>query len=195
MEDPAWPELAARFAGAENARVIPISRPAGPKVLNRLQVTARSTLGALALNCGGVILDHGWLRNSAVVAKGCGRRPTPPSSRSRRRAASHPAASSWHSTSSAGSLRSTAEIFVRGRRGRILGARCPRVRGHWNRTRSLRRLGARWHRRVLRRLSMAGLARREQSRPTRSGTVDLPTAVHQRRTRHRRSQPARDFVP
>lgn len=62
VEDPAWPELAAKFARTENARVIPISRQAGLKVLNRLQVTARSSLGALALNCGGVILDHGWLR-------------------------------------------------------------------------------------------------------------------------------------
>ncbi len=32
------------------------------EVLFRLQVTARSTLGALALRCGGVLLDHGWLR-------------------------------------------------------------------------------------------------------------------------------------
>ena len=62
VEDPAWPDLAARFARTKNARVIAISRPAGLKVLHRLQVTARSTLGALALNCGGVILDYGWLR-------------------------------------------------------------------------------------------------------------------------------------
>ena len=62
VEDPAWPELAARFARTKNARIIPISRDAGLKVLNRLQVTARSMLGALALNCGGVILDYGWLR-------------------------------------------------------------------------------------------------------------------------------------
>jgi hypothetical protein len=28
----------------------------------QLQVTARSTLGALALNCGGLVLDGGWVR-------------------------------------------------------------------------------------------------------------------------------------
>ena len=57
-----WPELEARLARTENARVIAVSRDVGLEVLNRLQVTAHSTLGALALNCGGVILDHGWLR-------------------------------------------------------------------------------------------------------------------------------------
>jgi hypothetical protein len=30
--------------------------------LHRLQVTTRSALGALALNTGGVLIDHGWLR-------------------------------------------------------------------------------------------------------------------------------------
>jgi hypothetical protein len=30
--------------------------------LYRLQVTARSTLGGLALNCGGLLIDHGWMR-------------------------------------------------------------------------------------------------------------------------------------
>ena len=62
VEDPAWPELAATFARIKTARLIPISRDAGLQVLSRLQVTARSTLGALALNCGGVVLDYGWLR-------------------------------------------------------------------------------------------------------------------------------------
>ena len=53
------PELAAAFPRTKNARIIPISRDADLKVLNRLQVTARSTLGALAFNCGGAILDYG----------------------------------------------------------------------------------------------------------------------------------------
>ncbi|GAB3460307.1 DUF2625 domain-containing protein [Streptomonospora sediminis] len=34
----------------------------GRSCLGRLQVTARSTLGAFALHCGGLLLDYGWLR-------------------------------------------------------------------------------------------------------------------------------------
>src|SRR5437762_7116704 len=34
----------------------------GISCLYRLQVTARSPLGALALNSGGLLVDHGWLR-------------------------------------------------------------------------------------------------------------------------------------
>jgi hypothetical protein len=48
-------------AGA-GVHVLPVKRQMGMKVLFRLQVTARSPLGALALNCGGVVVDHGWLR-------------------------------------------------------------------------------------------------------------------------------------
>jgi hypothetical protein len=39
-----------------------LGRDQGLSVLHRLQVTARSALGALALNCGGVVVDNGWLR-------------------------------------------------------------------------------------------------------------------------------------
>lgn len=38
--------------------------------LYRLQVTARSTLGAIALNSGGVLIDHGWLRVLGAGAPG-----------------------------------------------------------------------------------------------------------------------------
>lgn len=43
-------------------RVLPVDRAAGERTLERLQVTTRSVLGALALECGGVLVDHGWLR-------------------------------------------------------------------------------------------------------------------------------------
>jgi uncharacterized protein DUF2625 len=63
VADPAWPRLLeligrARVPGA----VLPAAREAGLDVLFRLQVSARSTLGALALNCGGLLADHGWIR-------------------------------------------------------------------------------------------------------------------------------------
>jgi hypothetical protein len=37
-------------------------REAGEQCIYRLQVTARSVLGALALNTGGLLIDSGWLR-------------------------------------------------------------------------------------------------------------------------------------
>jgi hypothetical protein len=42
--------------------VLPVPVEQAMAVLYRLQVTARSALGALALNCGGLLIDHGWLR-------------------------------------------------------------------------------------------------------------------------------------
>lgn len=41
---------------------MPLRRERGMRVLEALQVTARSPLGALALNTGGLIVDHGWFR-------------------------------------------------------------------------------------------------------------------------------------
>jgi hypothetical protein len=63
VENPAWPgiEQAVARAGVP-VRVLPVSRSQGAEVLFRLQVSAASALGALALNCGGLLLDHGWLR-------------------------------------------------------------------------------------------------------------------------------------
>jgi hypothetical protein len=52
--------------------VLPAGREAGLDVLFRLQVAARSTLGALALNCGGLLVDHGWVR---VLGGGTSRLP------------------------------------------------------------------------------------------------------------------------
>jgi hypothetical protein len=62
VDDPAWPGLYERIAAAPGARALPISRPQGLQTLEALQVTARSILGALALNCGAIIADHGWFR-------------------------------------------------------------------------------------------------------------------------------------
>jgi Protein of unknown function DUF2625 len=64
VDDPAWPALTDLFARSTvPVRVLPLGDPAaGPTTLYRLQVTARSFLGALALNCGGVLVDDGWVR-------------------------------------------------------------------------------------------------------------------------------------
>ena len=60
VEEPAWPTLARMF---QRPGVEVLAPPDwAPEVLYRLQVTTRSTLGALALHTGGVLVDHGWLR-------------------------------------------------------------------------------------------------------------------------------------
>ncbi|MFD8631635.1 DUF2625 family protein [Streptomyces sp. NPDC059533] len=63
VEDPAWPVLLGEVAGA----VVPVEVLGGDvergrAVLGQLQVSARSYLGGLVLNCGGLLVDGGWLR-------------------------------------------------------------------------------------------------------------------------------------
>lgn len=57
----AWAEIA-ELTAAGDAHVLPIDLSQGRRVLYRLQVSAGSCLGALALNCGGILVDHGWFR-------------------------------------------------------------------------------------------------------------------------------------
>jgi len=49
----------------EAIRPVELLAPGGATdgVLHRLQVTRRSTLGALAADTGGLLVDHGWLRH------------------------------------------------------------------------------------------------------------------------------------
>jgi hypothetical protein len=63
VPEPAWPWLSELVANA-SADVVqcPASADAGAATLVRLQVSAASALGALALNCGGMLIDRGWLR-------------------------------------------------------------------------------------------------------------------------------------
>src|SRR5688500_10736024 len=73
VHEPAWPALQAAISQAGSRVVMrPVDAAAGGECLYRLQVTARSALGALALNCGGLLVDHGWLR---VYAGGSDRFP------------------------------------------------------------------------------------------------------------------------
>lgn len=63
VDAPAWPGLRRELqAAAVPVEVLPVATDRGRDCLYRLQVTARSRLGALALHTGGVLVEHGWLR-------------------------------------------------------------------------------------------------------------------------------------
>jgi len=63
VDEPAWPGIVRAVQAANVAvEVLGVDRPRGLRVLEALQVTARSPLGALALSCGGLLVDSGWLR-------------------------------------------------------------------------------------------------------------------------------------
>jgi hypothetical protein len=75
VPDPAWPELRASLSAAPvPIEILPIDPNAGRECLYRLQVTARSRLGALALHTGGLFVEHGWLR---VLGGACSERGLP----------------------------------------------------------------------------------------------------------------------
>lgn len=62
-EQSAWPSVAALAAASpEHVRVLEARPQLAADTLLRLQVTTRSALGALAYHCGGLVIDHGWLR-------------------------------------------------------------------------------------------------------------------------------------
>jgi hypothetical protein len=62
-DDPAWPLIEEAIeSAAVPVAVLPSERSTRALTLVRLQVTARSGLGALALETGGLLVDHGWLR-------------------------------------------------------------------------------------------------------------------------------------
>ena len=61
--DPAWPLVQEWVTKARNSvEVFSTDRRQGEEVLLHLQVTTRSPLGAIALETGGILIDHGWLR-------------------------------------------------------------------------------------------------------------------------------------
>jgi hypothetical protein len=61
-DDPAWPGIAAAAHACGRASVLPREDAAARSCLERLQVTTRSPLGALAYETGGLLIDSGWLR-------------------------------------------------------------------------------------------------------------------------------------
>ncbi|MFF2432497.1 DUF2625 domain-containing protein [Streptomyces mirabilis] len=63
VDDPAWPELQELFAAsAAPLEVLPVDDAEGRRCLLQMQVTARSALGSLVLNSGGLVVDGGWVR-------------------------------------------------------------------------------------------------------------------------------------
>ncbi|MBL8886720.1 MAG: DUF2625 family protein [Phycisphaerales bacterium] len=73
VDEPAWPEVAAWFDSASvSVQQLGTDANRSAAVLERLQVTLRSALGAQAFLTGGVFLDHKWLR-----LLGCGSQELP----------------------------------------------------------------------------------------------------------------------
>ncbi|NJM42638.1 MAG: DUF2625 family protein [Anaerolineae bacterium] len=63
VKDPAWPEIKSWLEKAKNQfTVLEPLEGQGLATLYALQVTTHSSLGAIALNTGGVVIDKGWLR-------------------------------------------------------------------------------------------------------------------------------------
>ena len=63
VDDPAWPIVNAQCAlHPSTIEVLPADINVATAEIEWLQVTARSYLGALALHCGGLLVDGGWLR-------------------------------------------------------------------------------------------------------------------------------------
>ena len=77
VSEPAWPRLERdlrRDDGHQTAEILPVAPEAGAQTLYRLQVSAGSDLGALALHTGGVLIGDGWVR---VLGGGCPERGLP----------------------------------------------------------------------------------------------------------------------
>ncbi|WP_319463761.1 DUF2625 family protein [Micromonospora sp. RTP1Z1] len=63
MDQSAWPEVAAAVAAAPYpVEVLPADPSRASACLTALEITARSWLGAVVANTGGLLIDHGWLR-------------------------------------------------------------------------------------------------------------------------------------
>src|SRR5579885_1817393 len=63
IEDPAWPLIQGWIAPARHPiEMLRTDQAQAETALLALQVTTRSPLGAFALETGGVLVDHGWLR-------------------------------------------------------------------------------------------------------------------------------------
>jgi hypothetical protein len=63
VDDPAWPLLLQELSGTDvPVAVLPGDAEIGRASLLQLQVSARSNLGGIVLNCGGLLVDGGWLR-------------------------------------------------------------------------------------------------------------------------------------
>jgi hypothetical protein len=63
VDDPAWPLVLQELSGTDvPVEVLPGDAETGRASLLQLQVSARSNLGGIVLNSGGLLVDSGWLR-------------------------------------------------------------------------------------------------------------------------------------
>lgn len=63
VEKPAWPLLSEAISTSRvSMEVLPVDPAQARASLLRTQLTADSWIGSFMLNCGGVLLDSGWLR-------------------------------------------------------------------------------------------------------------------------------------
>ncbi|WP_336775922.1 DUF2625 family protein [Paenibacillus sp. MMO-58] len=59
----AWSDIQAWIADSDNkVTIVANERGDGELALYRLQISNKSTMGAIALECGGLLIDRGWLR-------------------------------------------------------------------------------------------------------------------------------------
>lgn len=61
-DDPAWPAIERAAKASVRVKILSREQAAAVACLERVQVTTRSTLGALAYQTGGLLIDGGWLR-------------------------------------------------------------------------------------------------------------------------------------
>jgi hypothetical protein len=62
-DDPGWSVVQGQLQSAKNhLEVLPCQRPQGEATLLAIQVTSRAPLGGVALESGGILIDHGWVR-------------------------------------------------------------------------------------------------------------------------------------
>jgi hypothetical protein len=61
--DPAWPKIKMMADSATNhITILPVDTNAAKDALFKLQVTTRSSMGALVFMTGGLLIDNGWIR-------------------------------------------------------------------------------------------------------------------------------------
>ncbi|MGZ9583777.1 DUF2625 family protein [Paenibacillus marinisediminis] len=62
FEDNAWTMIQDWIRDSQvNIRILENTKAEGEEALFNLQITNKSTMGAIALECGGIVVDHGWL--------------------------------------------------------------------------------------------------------------------------------------
>ncbi|MCL1838036.1 MAG: DUF2625 domain-containing protein [Propionibacteriaceae bacterium] len=63
VDDPAWTQIEQWVTASPNVvQILPCLPSEGENTLYRLQVTAHSMLGGVALNCGAMTIDSGWVK-------------------------------------------------------------------------------------------------------------------------------------